>query len=116
LFFRFFSSLVFVLFFPYDIKMSSNNLIDRKYYSLYIGNLSGDIRRKELCQFLERFGQVDQCQLFEANHRRWTCFAFVLMATPDSINKIMSSRPHFLDNRRFVIFFFLVFEELFLFN
>jgi len=84
--------------------MNSSNLIDRKYYSLYIGNLSVDIRRKELCQYLEQFGQVDQCQLFEANHRRWSCFAFILMRTPDSINRLMSSRPHFLDNRRLVIF------------
>ncbi len=83
--------------------MSSGNLTDRKYYSLYIGNLSVDIRRKELCQYLEQFGQVDQCQLFEANHRRFTCFAFVLMHTPDSINRLMLARPHFLDNRRFVI-------------
>ncbi|CAF1104756.1 unnamed protein product [Rotaria sordida] len=83
--------------------MSSNELIDRKYYSLYIGNLSADIRRKELCQYLEHFGQVDECQLFEANHRRWTCFAFILMRTPDSINQLMSTRPHFLDNRRLYI-------------
>jgi len=83
--------------------MSSTDLIDRKYYCLYVGNLSADIRRKELCQYLEQFGQVDQCQLFEANYRRWTCFAFVLMRTPDSINRLMSSRPHFLDNRRFVL-------------
>ncbi|CAF1023562.1 unnamed protein product [Rotaria magnacalcarata] len=80
--------------------MSSNDLIDRKYYSLYIGNLSADIRRKELCQYLEHYSQVDECQLFEANHRRWTCFAFVLMRTPDSINRLMSTRPHYLDNRR----------------
>ncbi|CAF4238829.1 unnamed protein product, partial [Adineta steineri] len=32
--------------------MSSNELVDRKYYSLYVGNLSADIRRKELCQYL----------------------------------------------------------------
>lgn len=97
--------------------MSTNELIDRKYYSLYIGNLSGDIRRKELCQFLENFGQVDQCQLFEANHRRWTCFAFVLMHTPDSINRIMGSRPHFLDNRRwgFKISLFFFLKKLFVF-
>jgi RNA recognition motif-containing protein len=84
--------------------MSSLNLTDRKYYSLYIGNLPNDIRQKEIYEYLERFGQADQCQLFEANHRRWTCFAFVLMRTPDSINRLMSSRPHFLDNRRFVFF------------
>ena len=80
--------------------MNSNNLIDRKYYSLFVGNLSIDIRQKEICQYLEQFDQVDQCQLFEANHRRWSHFAFVLMRTPDSINKIMSTRPHFLGNRR----------------
>ncbi|UJR29050.1 hypothetical protein I4U23_010265 [Adineta vaga] len=80
--------------------MSSNELIDRKYYCLYVGNLSSDIRRKELCQYLEQYGQVDQCQLFEANYRRWSCFAFVLMNTPDSINQLMATRPHFLDNRR----------------
>ncbi len=80
--------------------MNSNNLTDRKYYSLYVGNLSSDIRRKELCQYLEQFDYVDQCQLFEANHKRWTRFAFVLMRTPDSINRLMSTRPHFLDNRR----------------
>lgn len=82
--------------------MSSAELIDRKYYSLYIGNLSLDIRRKDLCQYLERFDRVDQCHIFEANHRRWTCFAFVLMRTPDAINRLMASRPHFLDNRRCV--------------
>lgn len=82
--------------------MSGKALIDRKYYSLYVGNLSSDIRRKELCQYLEQFGPVEQCQLFEANYRRWSCFAFVLMCTPDSINRLMASRPHFLDNRRCV--------------
>ncbi len=83
--------------------MSTSNLMDRKYYSLYVGNLSADVRRKELYQYLEHFGPVDQCQLFEANYRRWSCFAFVLMRTPDSINQLMSTRPHFLDNRRFII-------------
>ena len=82
--------------------MSSNNLTDRKYHSLYVGNLSPDVRRKELCEYLEQFDQVDQCCIFEANFRRWNRFAFVLMRTPDSINRLMTTRPHFLDNRRFV--------------
>lgn len=80
--------------------MSSSNLTDRKYHSLYVGNLSRDIRTKELVQYVEQFGQVDQCQLFEANQRRWSNFSFVLMRTPDSINRLMSTRPHYLDNRR----------------
>ena len=82
--------------------MNSSNLTDRKYYSLYIGNLSGNVRPKELIQYLEQFDEVDQCQFFEANQRRWSTFAFVLMRTPDSINRLMSTRPHYLDNRRFV--------------
>lgn len=80
--------------------MNSFELIDRKYYSLYIGNLSKDIRRRDLYEYLERFDQVDQIQLFEANYHRWTSFAFVLMRTADSINRLMSTRPHFLHNRR----------------
>ena len=82
----------------------SLDLIDRKYYSLYIGNVSVNIRPKELSQYLERFGPVDQCVLFEAKHRRCSCFAFVLMHTPGSINRLMASRPHFLDGRRLVLF------------
>lgn len=82
--------------------MSSSALIERKYYSLYIGNLSRDIRQRDLAEYLERFDQVDQIQLFEANYRRWTSFAFVLMRTPDSINRLMATRPHFLNNRRLV--------------
>ena len=80
--------------------MNSNELTDRKYFSLYVGNLSVNIRRKELCEYLEQFDWVDRCQLFEANHHRWNRFAFVLMRTPDGINRLMANRPHFLDNRR----------------
>ena len=83
--------------------MTSNNLIDRKYHSLYVGNLSSNIRRRQLCQYLEQFGRVDECQLFEANHRRWTSFAFILMNTPAALNRLMSTRPHYLDNRRLVL-------------
>ena len=84
-------------------EMMSSDLIDRKYYSLYIRNVSGNIRPKEVRQYLERFGPVDQCVLFEANHRRCSCSAFVLMHTPGSINRLMASRPHFLDGRRLVL-------------
>ena len=80
--------------------MSSNELTDRKYYSLYVGSISPNTRRKQLCDYLEQYGRVDQCEWFEANYRRCNCFAFILMNTPDSINRLMATRPHVLDNRR----------------
>lgn len=67
---------------------------------IFVGGLSWDTTQEKLSQYFSQFGEVVDCILMmDTATKRSRGFGFVTYKDPNSVNRVLETSPHILDNK-----------------
>lgn len=68
-------------------------------YKLFVGGLSIQMKEKDIKNYFSQFGPIRSVKVIRNDNRVSKCYSFMWMDCEDTMNRILSQKPHTIGNR-----------------